>query len=74
MRPGNCFFLGSEFINWMYTIGYSTRSIDEFLRLLKEHGVEILVDVRRWHTSRKCSHFGRASLEASLREVDMRYA
>jgi len=57
----------------MYTIGHSTRTIDEFLRLMKEHGVAILVDVRRWPTSRRCPHFGRASLEASLREEGMRY-
>jgi uncharacterized protein (DUF488 family) len=71
---GNCFFLGSEFINWMYTIGYSTRTIDEFLRLLKEYGVEILVDVRRWPTSRRCPYFERSSLEASLREEGIGYA
>lgn len=58
----------------MYTIGHSTRTIDEFLRLLKEHGVEILVDVRSWPTSRRSPHFKRASLEASLREEGIRYA
>jgi hypothetical protein len=58
----------------MYTIDHSTRTIDEFLRLLEEHGVEILVDVRKWPTLRRCPNFGRMSLEVSLREVDMRYA
>ncbi len=67
------FFLGSKFIKWMYTIGHSTRIIDEFLWLLKEHGVEILVDVRRWPTSQRCLHFDRASLEASLRKEGIEY-
>jgi uncharacterized protein (DUF488 family) len=58
----------------MYTIGHSTRTMDEFLRLLKEHDVEILMDIRRWPTSRRCPHFGRASLEASLREEGIEYA
>ena len=57
----------------MYTIGHSTRTIEEFLRLLKEHGVEILVDIRRWPTSKRCPHFDRTGLEASLGEEGMEY-
>lgn len=57
----------------MYTVGHSTRTLDEFLALLKEHGIEILVDVRRWPTSRRSPHFNRDSLEEALVEKGVRY-
>jgi uncharacterized protein (DUF488 family) len=30
----------------IYTIGYSTRTLDEFLKLLRRSEVELLLDVR----------------------------
>ncbi|MCC7337469.1 MAG: hypothetical protein IT422_20450 [Pirellulaceae bacterium] len=30
----------------LFTVGHSTRSIDELVRLLRMHGVERLIDVR----------------------------
>lgn len=35
----------------MYTIGHSTRSLDELVELLQEHGVTQLVDVRHFPRS-----------------------
>lgn len=32
----------------LFTIGHSTRSIEEFIRLLKAHGVGRVIDVRNW--------------------------
>ena len=32
----------------IYTIGHSNHSIDQFIALLKQHGIEALVDVRRF--------------------------
>lgn len=57
----------------MYTIGHSTRTLEEFLALLKEHSIEILVDVRRWPSSKRCPHFNRDDLERSLGEEGLRY-
>jgi uncharacterized protein (DUF488 family) len=37
----------------LFTIGHSTRSIDEVLGLLAKHRIETLVDVRRFPGSRR---------------------
>jgi len=58
----------------VYTVGHSTRSLEEFLSLLKEHGVEFLVDVRRWPTSGRSPHFNRDSLERALAGEGIGYA
>ena len=50
----------------IHTIGHSTRSIEVFLALLNRHGIELLIDVRRWPTSTRFPHFGRERLSASL--------
>jgi uncharacterized protein (DUF488 family) len=50
----------------IYTIGHSTRSADEFLGLLKAHGITGLMDVRTVPKSRRHPHFSREALESSL--------
>jgi uncharacterized protein (DUF488 family) len=57
----------------IYTIGHSTREIGEFIALLKENGVEVLVDVRRFPGSRRHPHFGSGALAASLRAAGLGY-
>ena len=49
-----------------YTIGHSTRTFDELVSALKAHGIETLVDIRAFPTSRRLSHFNRESLESAL--------
>jgi uncharacterized protein (DUF488 family) len=39
------------------TIGHSNHPLDRFLALLAQHGVEALVDIRRFPGSRKHPHF-----------------
>ena len=58
----------------LYTIGHSTRTIEQFVALLREHGVELLVDVRRFPGSRRHPQFGSAALAASLAEAGIAYA
>ena len=58
---------------WMYTIGHSIRTLEEFIALLKEHEIEILVDVRRWPTSKRSPHFNRDNLEKAIAEEGLRY-
>jgi uncharacterized protein (DUF488 family) len=55
------------------TIGHSSRPIETFVALLEEHGVESLVDVRRYPGSRKNPHFNRDALEASLGDAGIGY-
>ena len=55
------------------TIGHSTRSIDEFLEILRAHGVERLVDVRTIPKSRRAPQFNSASLAASLSRQGIEY-
>ena len=57
----------------IFTIGHSTRTADEFVALLREHGVRRLVDVRRFPGSRRHPHFGRDALAATLADADIAY-
>jgi uncharacterized protein (DUF488 family) len=41
----------------IYTIGHSTRTLDEFIELLKAHGIERLVDIRSYPASRRLPWF-----------------
>jgi uncharacterized protein (DUF488 family) len=57
----------------LFTVGHSTRSIDELLALLAEHGVELLVDVRRFPGSRRHPHFAREALSAAASGAGIEY-
>jgi uncharacterized protein (DUF488 family) len=57
----------------IYTIGHSTRSLDEFVRLLQHNAIRTLADIRRYPGSRRYPHFSRESLESSLREHGITY-
>jgi uncharacterized protein (DUF488 family) len=57
----------------IFTIGHSTHAIETFLKLLKQHQVEALADVRRWPTSKKFPQFTRDSLSESLWTVAIEY-
>ena len=48
------------------TIGHSTRTLDELIRLLREHDIQRLADIRRYPGSRRYPHFSKESLEQSL--------
>jgi len=56
----------------IYTIGYGARSRESFLNLLHKHKIEVVVDVRRWPTS-KNEEFKRSSMERWLQESSIRY-
>ena len=51
----------------IWTIGHSNRSIETFLELLREHNIQVLVDVRSFPTS-KIEHFKREEMECWLTE------
>ena len=50
----------------IWTIGHSTRSIDEFLELLEVHSIAQVVDVRTVPRSGRHPHFNADSLSTSL--------
>lgn len=55
------------------TVGHSTRSIDEFVALLRAHDVDALADVRRYPGSRRHPQFGRDALAEALRAAGIAY-
>ncbi len=57
----------------LYTIGHSTRSLEEFIELLKRYKIQILVDVRTWPSSRHYPHFNRENLTQNLQQHGIRY-
>lgn len=60
-------------LNRIYTIGHSTRTLEEFVALLQQHGVARLADIRRYPGSRRHPHFSREALEASLPQHGIAY-
>jgi len=50
----------------LFTVGHSTRSLDELVRLCEGGGVRAVADVRRFPGSRRSPHFARQALEESL--------
>jgi uncharacterized protein (DUF488 family) len=55
------------------TIGHSTRSIEELIRLLKAHGVTCVVDVRTVPRSRRNPQFNHDTLPVSLQAAGIAY-
>jgi len=60
-------------INTLLTIGHSTHPIDEFIQLLKDHGVKEIVDVRSIPKSRHCPQFNSEPFEESLWKAGIGY-
>ncbi|MDW2981350.1 DUF488 domain-containing protein [Rhodanobacter sp. KK11] len=50
----------------IWTIGHSTRTLEEFLGLLGEYRIEAIADVRRFPGSRRHPHFASDALAATL--------
>ena len=57
----------------IWTIGHSTRSIEDFISLLEENGIKLVADVRMFPGSKRYPQFGREALAKSLRESGIRY-
>lgn len=50
----------------VWTIGHSTRPIEEFLGLLAEYRIEVVADIRRFPGSLKYPQYGTEALAATL--------
>jgi len=57
----------------IFTVGYSQRSPDEFIALLRQHALAFLVDVRPQPSPPARPEFSRDALEERLRHVGIRY-
>ncbi len=55
------------------TIGHSTRTIEEFIGLLRAHGATRVVDVRTVPRSRHNPQFNKASLPRALKKASLGY-
>jgi uncharacterized protein (DUF488 family) len=57
----------------LWTIGHSTRSIDDFIGALACQNISTLVDVRSFPGSRRYPHFNKSELAQSLAAPGIRY-
>ena len=57
----------------IWTIGHSTRPLEELIQMLQSFDIEILVDVRSFPGSRKFPQFNKESLEITLPENHIEY-
>ena len=57
----------------VFTVGHSTRPIDDFIQLLKAHGVRRVADVRTIPRSRHNPQFNSEALSKSLQKANIAY-
>ncbi len=57
----------------LYTIGHSTRPLEELVGALHAHQIRTLVDIRAFPMSRRLPQFNRDSLEQSVPAAAIRY-
>ena len=57
----------------LYTIGHSTRTLEDLRGTLQAHKIETLVDIRAFPMSRRLPQFNRDSLEKTLPAAGIRY-
>jgi uncharacterized protein (DUF488 family) len=57
----------------VWTIGHGTRSIDEFMSVVRDAGIVALIDVRRFPGSRHNPQFNQPALRTALEERGIAY-
>lgn len=57
----------------IWSIGHSTRTLDEFIALLRSFNIEVIADIRSFPGSRKFPHFNKEALEISLPQNNIQY-
>lgn len=57
----------------LFTIGHSTRRIEELLEALARHGIERLADIRTYPNSRHNPQFNQPALQATLEARGIEY-
>jgi uncharacterized protein (DUF488 family) len=57
----------------VYTVGHSTRTLDEFFSLLRAYGVDLVLDVRTVPCSRHNPQFNKENLSEVMKAQGLRY-
>jgi len=57
----------------IYTIGHSTRTLEEFIIILKHYNIELLIDVRQFPGSKKFPWFNKENLQQELQNKGIEY-
>jgi len=57
----------------IWTVGHSTRTIDELISLLRANEINVLADVRAWPGSKRYPQFNKDALAESLSAHGIRY-
>jgi uncharacterized protein (DUF488 family) len=57
----------------LYTIGHSTRTLEELIQALQAHSIQTLVDIRSFPMSRRLPYFNRENLEKALSDAGIQY-
>ena len=57
----------------IWTIGHSNHSLEDFLGLLLQHRIAVLVDVRSSPYSRYAAHFNKEAIRPSLQDRGIKY-
>ena len=57
----------------IWTIGHSTRTLEELLTMLQSFSIELVADVRNFPGSRKYPYFNKESLEITLSQSNLQY-
>lgn len=57
----------------VYTLGYGGRSLEEFIDILRGFGIQTVVDIRRWNSSRRLPEFNGGNLETLLSSYGLTY-
>jgi uncharacterized protein (DUF488 family) len=59
--------------NTVWTVGHGTRAIEDFVAILHDAGVDLVVDVRRFPGSRRSPQFARDALADALAASGIEY-
>ena len=65
--------VSSEREREIYTIGHSTHSPEGFIKLLKDHRIEVLVDVRSRPHSKQVPHFNKDAVRSLVTGSGIKY-
>jgi uncharacterized protein (DUF488 family) len=57
----------------IWTIGHSTRTLEELITMLKSFSIQLVADVRNFPGSRKYPYFNKESLEITLPQNNIQY-
>jgi hypothetical protein len=69
----NSIQLMEEKNNTIWTIGHSTRPLEEFIAMLYSFSIELVADIRSFPGSRKFPQFNKEALEVFLPQNNIRY-